>query len=158
MLKTVYLGSEEKISDATDQLALSLLKSGLKLKGHTFSGSHPQESLSNEDGTSVIVGGLRWYPKEDSISLNILVPETMKSKKFKVLEKFLEKLKRHDCVSSVYEIIDPSGKVNPVLSGLKIDLHELVVRILYCDDKTPENLRPTWTSNFEAILDIQSQT
>ena len=43
---------------------------GFTLKGFTFSGMDPPEHLSN-DGKSVIVGGLKWYPKEDLISITV---------------------------------------------------------------------------------------
>ena len=147
--------TEDERSVVTDQLSLSLTKGGFKLKGYTFSGSHPPENLSNEDGVSVMVGGSKWYSKDDEYSLKIPVPDATRRSKFKPLENFLrDKLKRRDCVSIVYEIFDLSGKVTPVVSGLKIDLHELVVRKLDWDDEIPENLRQLWTSNFEMIQEI----
>ena len=67
----------------TDQLSLALTRGGFKLKGFTFSGSHPPENLANEDKVSVTVGGQKWFPKEDVISLNIPVPDSVKQRKFK---------------------------------------------------------------------------
>ena len=59
----------ERLS-TTDELKMALEKGGFILKGFTFSGSDPPEHLS-KDGKSVTVGGLKWFPKEDCISINI---------------------------------------------------------------------------------------
>ena len=164
IMKDVYVddclsgkNSEEERSIATNQFSLALTKANFKLKGITYSGSHPPEHLANEDGISVTVGGLVWFPKEDTIRLKIPVPDEVRRKKFvKVLENFLEKLKRRDCVSIVYEIFDPSGKVAALVGSFKIDLHELVIRNLDWDDVIPENLRQIWSSNFEMIQELRN--
>ena len=54
----------------TDQLIAALATTGFDIKGLTVSGEPPPAHLSL-DGESVIVGGFKWYPKEDKISLNI---------------------------------------------------------------------------------------
>ena len=54
-----------KFFEKTDQLNIALGKGGFILKGFTFSGSNPPEYLSN-DGVSVMVGGYRWFSKEDT--------------------------------------------------------------------------------------------
>ena len=146
--------SEDERTVGTDQLSLALTRGGFKLKGFTFSGSHPPENLANEDKVSVTVGGQKWFPKEDVISLNIPVPDSVKQRKFKrSFEKVLDKLSRRDCVSVVYEIFDPSGRVTPIVSGLKIDLHDLVIKHLDWDDGIPDNLRKLWVSNFDDTRD-----
>ena len=53
-----------------DQLETILNKGGFSLKGIAYSGKDPPESLS-DGGKSVVVAGVRWYTKEDLISLNL---------------------------------------------------------------------------------------
>ena len=64
------------------------------------------------------------------------------------------KLTRRDCVSVVYQIFDPLGKITPITSGLQIDLHELTLRKLDWDDEIPDNLKAIWSSNFEMIKEL----
>ena len=55
--------SEEERSVATNQFSSALIKANFKLKGITYSGSHPPPNLANEDGISVTVGGQVWFSK-----------------------------------------------------------------------------------------------
>ena len=43
---------------------------GFCLKGFTFSGSNPPKSLT-EDGESINVAGMKWFPKADILKLDI---------------------------------------------------------------------------------------
>ena len=61
--------TDEKRAQATDELRLALEKVGFTLKGITLSGYDPDESLS-KDGKYIMVGGLRYFPKEDFYMLN----------------------------------------------------------------------------------------
>ena len=45
-------------------------KGGFQLKGVVISGEDPPETMS-EDKESVTVAGMKWFPKEDVISLNV---------------------------------------------------------------------------------------
>ena len=63
-------GSWDDVKETTDNLKLVLNRGGFSLKGLTFSGSNPPSNLSN-DGISVNVGGIKWFSKEDNVSLNI---------------------------------------------------------------------------------------
>ena len=106
--------------EKTDQLNIALGKGGFILKGFTFSGSDPQEYLSN-DGVSIMVGVYRWFSKEDTLSIN--VPELNLAKKRRGRKclsekgKMPEKLTKRDCVSRVAEIFNPIGLVTPLTSG-----------------------------------------
>ena len=55
--------SSEALS-VTDDLESAVLKGGFRLKGFTISGYD-----------SVVVAGLRWFPKEDFIKLNAIEAE-----------------------------------------------------------------------------------
>ena len=61
--------SADCVRVSTDELKLVLNK-GFGLKDITVSGSPPPEKLS-EDGESVNVGGMKWFPKGDYLKLNI---------------------------------------------------------------------------------------
>ena len=151
--------SVSEVCETTDQLNLALSKGGFILKGFTFSGRNPPEHMSS-DGESVGVGGLKWASKADLISLK--VPELnfnrknrgRKSTKFD--SKIPEKFTKRNCVSRVAEVFDPLGRVAPLISGFKIDIHELSLRKLSWDDEIPENLRQIWVNNFEMIEEINS--
>ena len=62
--------SEREGLMVTDQLKLCLETGGFSMKGLTHSGKDPDEKLS-ADKKSVSVGGLKWYPKEDYLKVNI---------------------------------------------------------------------------------------
>ena len=60
----------EQTRQVTDELQVTLAKWGSSLKGFAISGQDPLENLSR-DRESVLVGGLKWFPKGDFIKLNI---------------------------------------------------------------------------------------
>ena len=64
-------------------------------------------------------------------------------------------MKQPDHVDVFYDIFDPSGKVSPIVGGLKIDL-QVVIRNLDWDDVIPENSRQVWQSNFEMNRELQN--
>ena len=149
--------SMDEVFCTTDQLSIALAKGGFGLKGFTFSGQDPPEQLSN-DGVSVVVGGLKWFPKEDLISINVSeLNFSQKSRGRKSQDRkgiIPEKLTKRNCVSKVAEIFDPLGRVTPLTSGLKLDINELTLRKLDWDDQIPEDLRQIWLLNFEMIKEI----
>ena len=59
-----------KAQSIADKLQIVVNNGGFTLKGFKSSGHKPQESLSN-DGQSISVAGLKWYPLEDEISFDI---------------------------------------------------------------------------------------
>jgi len=65
-------------------------------------------------------------------------------------------LTRRHCVSKVAEIFDITGKVMPLISSMKLDLHTLVQRKLEWDDPIPEDLKSTWISNFSMMKSIST--
>ena len=152
--------TEVELQETTDQLSLALARAGLLLKGYTFSGYDPPPHLS-KDGKSIMVGGLKWFSREDYFSLN--VPDRLnfskkkRGRKTESAEGVLpEMLTRRDCASKVGEVFDPLGRVTPITSGMKLDLHQLTLRNLDWDDVIPDSLREVWSSNFEMIQEIGS--
>ena len=165
IMKDIYVddnmsgnASEQSRNQTTDQLVLALEKGGFSLKGFTFSREDPPSHLS-EDGVSVSVAGMKWYSKDDELSLK--GPDLNFGKKNRgrksldVVDDIPERLTRRDCVSKVAEIFDPTGRITPLTSGLKLDLNQLTLRNLDWDDCIPEDLRQIWKSNFEMMQEIK---
>ena len=148
--------TEEERLQATDQLQLSLECGGFTLKGFTFSGSDPDEDLSG-DGLSIMVGGLRWFPKEDILMLNvgkINFSRKVRGRKTSNKTEIPEILTKRHCVSIAAEVFDPIGRVTPITAGIKLDISHLHKLGLGWDDAIPENLRSVWKDNFEMIEEL----
>ena len=62
--------SEKEAYNLADNLELVLNRGGFSLKGVTFAKKTPPDNLS-ADENSMCVAGMKWYPLEDEISLNI---------------------------------------------------------------------------------------
>ena len=138
-----------------EQLSSALGKVNFALKGVTYSGEDPPQDLS-KDGVSILVGGVRWFPKLDMISFN--VSENVDYKKFvSILNGEIPgKVTRKNCVSGVAGIFCPPGLLIPLISGFKIDISEFCLRKINWDDEIPEDLRQIWIDNFEMIEEIKT--
>ena len=134
-------------------------RGGYKLKGITFSGEDPKDNLS-DDGKSLIVAGLKWFPKNDLISLNIgelNFAKRQRGKKPPAKDNSIpERLTRRHCASKVGEIYDLLGKMTPITARFKLDLHNLVTRKLDWDDAIPNELKPIWKDNFQIMQEMKS--
>ena len=132
-------------------------KGGFQLKGVVISGEDPPETMS-EDKESVTVAGMKWFPKEDVISLNIaplnFAPKKRGKKSSSATNVIPSKLTRRHCASKVGEVFDLLGRVTPITACFKLDLHELVIRNLDWDDVIPEELREIWINNFDMMQEI----
>ena len=62
--------SSDVTKSRADELEIVLNRGGFSLKGVTFSSADTPEKLT-DDGESVSVAGLKWYPKEDVLMLDI---------------------------------------------------------------------------------------
>ena len=151
--------SEKHAMKHADELEIVLNRGGYTLKGITFSKYDPPESVT-DDGSSIGVAGMKWYSKEDKISLNIgelnFAKKLRGKKPSSSINKIPEKLTRRHCVAKVAEIFDISGKLTPITAAMKLDLHELVLRKLDWDDVIPDTLRPIWNSHFEMMTEIHN--
>ena len=134
-------------------------RGGFSLKGFTFS-CYPPCTSSSSDGESVGVAGLRWYPEDDKVALDI--SELNFSRKYRgkkpsnKINTIPSKLTRRHCVSKVSEIYDLTGLITPITAGMKIDLHTLVQRKLNWDDAIPDDLRPLWETHFQMMQEIKN--
>ena len=150
--------SIELAKTRADEFEIVLNRGGFGLKGISFSGEDPPATMS-DDGKTVIIAGMKWYPKTDQLSLNINeVLFTKKSRGRKILtpdsKMVPTQLTRRQCVSKVSEVFDLTGKMMPIISSFKLDLHELVRRKLDWDDVVPADLYNKWISNFKTIEDL----
>ena len=144
--------------ETIDDMEVVVRKGGYKFKGFTKSGSDPPEHLT-EDGESVLVAGLRWFPKEDTISLNIGELNFAKKKRGKkssgVLGVIPDSFTRKDCAGKVAEVYDLLGKVTPITAGWKLDLTVLTKRKLDWDDQIPDDLKAVWIQNFQEMNKVK---
>ena len=142
-----------------DELELVLNRGGFRLKGVSFSGEDPPANLT-DDGETIFVGWLKWFVKEDKLSINIgdlnFAKKQRGKKPSNTMNVIPMKLTRRQCASKVAEIFDLTGKVSPITASLKMDLQELVSRKLDWDDQIPDDLRPIWEANFDVIKSIGS--
>ena len=79
-------------------------------------GEDPLECL-NDCGGSVTVGGLKWFPEGDFISINIgdlSFAKQNRGRKSQDMKGIIpdEIIKRH-CVGKIAEMFDPLGRVTP---------------------------------------------
>ena len=70
-------------------------------------------------------------------------------------QKIPDMLTRRNCASKVAEAFDLTGKVGPLISLMKLDLHNLVRLNIGWDDVGPDNLRNIWLDNFKSIQEMK---
>ena len=154
------LSGEQNDQDAlkrADELELVINRGGFSLKGITFSRKNPPSNLS-DNGQSINVAGMKWFSKEDMISLDIGELNFAKRKRGKKpvgnQNIIPTKITRRHCVGKVAEIFDLTGKITPITATMKLDLHTLVERKLQWDDVITDKLRSVWISHFEMMNEI----
>ena len=137
--------NEQKALERADQVELVLNCGEFSLKGVTFSGKEPPNTLTT-DNTTINVAEMKWFPKENMLSLDIselnFAKKQREKKPAQHQNQIPEKLTRRHCVSQVVKIFDLTGKITPMTAAIKMDLHDLVERGLSWDDLIPDELRP----------------
>ena len=92
-----------------DNLELVINKGGFQLKGVSFSGEEPLDKLT-DDGETIHVAGMRWFPKDDKLALNIgelnFAKKCRGKKSSNTVNIIPPKLTRRHCSSKVAEIFD----------------------------------------------------
>ena len=141
------MSGEENVENAlqrVDELELVLNCGCFTLKEITFTGGDPPSATSTDD-SSVNVAGMKWFPKEDLLALDIgelnFAKKEHGKKPVQHQNIIPSKLTRQNCVSKVTEIFDLTGKITPITAAVSMDLHTLVKRGLSWDDIIPDNLR-----------------
>ena len=151
--------SMKEAIERADELELIVNRGGFNLKGVSFSGQDPDDHLS-DDGKSLVVGGLKWFSKDDMLFLNIGDLNFAKRQRGKKLTGKVnvipEKLTKGDCVSKVGEIYDLLGRITPITASFKLDLRDHSSLKLDWDDYISEELQKTWLNNFGIMQDVKS--
>ena len=145
-----------KVLSTTDELKLVLSKGGFAFKGITFSRRDPPSDLSS-DQASVKVAGMKWFSKEDKISLDIKelnFARKHRGKKPPGADQIPVEFTRRQCVGKVAEVFDLLGKVTPITCGFKLHLRTLVNRKLDWDDHIPNDLKSVRIANFQTIQEL----
>ena len=142
---------------------------GFLLKVWTTCGDAELDAKASSDGISLSVCGMRWFPKDDLMSLawgemNFRTNYRGKRKPNPVpvltgkdVANILpDVIRRVDAVSQVAQVYDIVGSLEPLKARFKLDLAKLVDRGLDWKDPLPEELIPSWVKNFEIIQDLRS--
>ena len=123
----------------------------------TFSGKDPPATLTNDEA-SINVAGMRWFPKENLLSLDISELDFAKKcrgKKPSQQQNIIPaNITRSHCVSNVSEIFDLTVKITRIATIMKLGLHTLVKRGLHWYELLPDESRPIWESHFEMMQQI----
>ena len=140
-----------------DQIELVLSRGGFSLKGKTLDGTDPPATLTNDEA-SINVAGMRWFPKENLLSLDISELDFAKKcrgKKPSQQQNIIPaNITRSHCVSNVSEIFDLTVKITRIATIMKLGLHTLVKRGLHWYELLPDESRPIWESHFEMMQQI----
>ena len=140
----------------TDELKLSVATGGFNWKSFTVSGREPDPMLSGGQ-TFMLVGGMKWFSKEDRIMLNISdFSKSVKGSKAKNVVGIPNDITLTTCASKVAGIFDPRGLLVPITGGFKIDISKLHQDNLTWNDQLPDSFRSMWISNFEMMEEIKT--
>ncbi|XP_066930848.1 uncharacterized protein [Clytia hemisphaerica] len=118
IMKDIYvddcLSGEKSMQMATqraDELEIVVNRGGFSLKGITFSHQKPKPDMTS-DGESIGVAGMKWYPEEDVVSLDVSelnFAKKVRGKKPVKINNVPTKLTRRHCVSKLV----PDGTTQP---------------------------------------------
>ena len=140
-----------------DQIELVLSRGGFSLKGKTLDGTDPPATLTNDEA-SINVAGMRWFPKENLLLLEISELDFAKKcrgKKPSQQQNIIPaNITRSHCVSNVSEIFDLTVKITRIATIMKLGLHTLVKRGHHWYELLPDESRPIWESHFEMMQQI----
>ena len=115
----------------------------------------------SKDGVHIKMGGMGWDPEMDVVEVPIpsvhfsqhcrrrLDDATIFFKGgFEDLERFVPAtLSRRQIASKLASIFDLTGKLAPVIMGLKADRREVILATESWDDAVPQNLCGKWVKN-----------
>lgn len=140
----------------------------MEIKGWCLSGEDPPKELT-DDGATVSLAGMTWFPKIDGFSLNISKLHFSKKKRGKYdpnikifddssecLEDFVpHNLSRRQCTSVVARIYDLTGKLAPITLKFKDGLRKSIDENPSWDEPISPRQRLLWIDNFRIINDVR---
>ena len=142
------------------------------VKAWTKSGEKPSSSIS-DDGVSILVGGMQWFPEIDAVTVRIPRLHFGKRRRGKLdedtqffssdgslddltrLGKFCPPLTRRLCASKAASIFDILGLLAPIFASVKVLMSETVKVTEDWDEEIPENLRNKWLLTFLRIESLR---
>ena len=150
--------SSESCRVLMDEIDVTLRTGGFTVKGFVCSGEDPSEDLST-DGKTVMIGGLKWFTKDDKIAINVQdfnFAKKIRGKKIPNARPDIipEVLTKRDCVSKCAELFDPLGRISPIIAGMKLDINLLHQVCLNWDDPIPNELKDIWLANFDLMREV----
>ena len=130
----------------------------LSVKCFTYSTTKPSEVVS-ADGQHVGVLGYRWDSEKDTLKLDVKDLYFGKPKRGKlpptVRGDFSEELKKNftkrEMVGMTAKVYDPLGLCTPLMSKIKLDLHQISDLKVDWDEALPANLIRTWVENIQTM-------
>ena len=161
--------NEETVERIIKETEETLQRRDMKLKGWVVSGAPPPNDLS-EDGASVPIAGLVWFPQIDCYKLNISSLHFSKKKRGRLPDGLLKldgcfgmsvdeftpkQLTRRMCTSVTARKFDPLGKAAPLDLRLKNDLRKIIHFDSDWDKPISPELRSRWVENFTILEDIR---
>ena len=155
------MSGEESLEESfhtADELVIVLMHGGFRLKGFTFAGLDPPKSLT-EDGKSIGVAGMKWFSRDDVLSLDVNpldFSKRIRGKRQMPSPEIPKAFTRRQCLSKVAEIFDLTGMITPLTAAMKLDLRTLVERKLDWDDRITDDLRSIWLSHFDMINELKT--
>ena len=148
--------SEEDRERIADEMQTVVESTGFRFKAFTFSGWDPPSEFTT-DGKSARVAGMKWFSKEDKISLStgdMNFSKKRRGRKCADSDGIPEEFTRSDCASKVLGVFDLTGKAVPVTCAFKLDLRTLVDQKLSWQDDIPSEFKSLWLANFKTIQDL----
>ena len=159
----------KQISDLTKQADELFESVSMKCKGWSISLSPPHPDCTN-DGISVDVGGLVWYPEIDCISVKIPPIHFGKKSRGKLsvgteifdgsfadLETFCSKrFTRRVVVSKLYSVFDMFGKLTPVTAAMKVDMSEAIKETKDWDSEVSLDIHNRMVKNLWRLHKLKS--
>ena len=153
------LGLCTAVMDDTDEVLASV---GCQIKAWSRTGCDPVDKVS-QDGVSLEVGGMIWYPKLDILMVKIPVlhfgkfvrgrlkpgTELFLGGSLSELDQFVPaKLTKRQVTSKLASVFDPRGKIAPVLAAARLLLRQTNCQTVGWDDPMPGSLRSRWVETF----------
>ena len=154
--------NKTKAIDIKNQVDEVLAKGSMAVKEYTFSGEAPTEKVS-ADGVTVGLLGYCWLSLPDLMSLDRKPVFLDKIKRGKLPKPILSDFKNElsECFTKrtlarvVASVYDPIGTAVPITSGLRRDLHEIMMLKTGWDEDLDPKYLDKWAENLRQITELK---
>ena len=146
-------GVQDLINDVDELLG----NGGFSSKGYTISGRPVDPSLS-KDGKSIYIFGTKYFPEADKLQMSLeevrFVSKRRKKKSTADPTEIPATLTKRICAGVVPSLFDIIGLAAPVIAGMKLDIHDLVVDGYDWDDPISDEYNEIWIDNFKLMEEV----